>query len=299
LRADPFYSSSLANSIDLASSRAETLTSELSSGLRVSSLSDDPNAAAESTVMASTIAKQDTFIQTASAETSMLEVADSALGEVVSQLTTAVSLAVQGANGTLNPASQTALAQQLTGIRDQLLSLGNTSYQGQYLFGGSQGASAPFSLDSSTSPATVNYSGDTNVQSIRTASGQTIQLNLPGSTIFGSGSTGVFGALNQLITDLRGGASGTTLSADSSAITAALGQVSTQRSVLDSSLSRLQSAVTYTQTQEAQLKAQQSSLVAADPASVATDLKSSETQYEALLSVMSGLGKANLFDYLK
>ena len=179
-----------------------------------------------------------------------------------------------------------------------LLSLSNTSYQGQYIFSGSQGSVQPFTLNTATTPATTTYNGDASLQSIETPSGQKIQVNLPGSDIFG-GASGAFTALNQLIADLSGAAPSATVTADTSALTTSLGQVSNQRSILDSSLSRIQSTSLYTQTQEAQLKVQQNSLVAADPATVATQLSSAETQHQALLSVMNAVQKTNLFDYLQ
>jgi flagellar hook-associated protein 3 FlgL len=82
-------------------------------------------------------------------------------------------------------------------------------------------------------------------------------------------------------------------------LTTALGQLSDQRSILDSSLSRLQATSTYAQTEEAQLKVQQSNLVASDTASVATQLNSAEVQNQALMNVMSAVGKNDLFDYLQ
>ena len=147
MRADPNYISNLTLSIDQSSSATDALTTELSSGLRVASLQDDPVAAAQSSVMGSAIAKDDTFVQTASSEASMLQVTDSTLGEVVTQLTSAVSLAVQGNDATLDSANMTAIVQQLSGIRDQVLSLANTSYLGSSLFAGSQGSVKPFVLD--------------------------------------------------------------------------------------------------------------------------------------------------------
>jgi flagellar hook-associated protein 3 FlgL len=296
MRADPTYIQGLAWSLNQATSTAESLTSELSSGLRVSSLSDDPLAAAQSSMLATAISRDDTFSHASATEVSVLQVTDSTLGEVVSQLTSAISLSVSANNSTNNASNVGAILQQLTGIRDQVLSLANTSYQGRYLFGGTEGASAPFTLNTAISPAIAIYNGDTNLQYIQTPSGQNLQTNLPGSSVFGA----AFGALNQIISDLTSGsASASTLSSDSSALTSALSQVSTQRSILDSSLSRLQAASTYTQTEETQLKAQQSALVSADPAAIATQLKSTETQYQALLSVMSTLQKQSLFDYLR
>ena len=298
MRADPNYVTSLSQALSSSTKASNDLASQLSSGLRVGSLSDDPGAAAQSLQLGSQIARVDTYIQTAANQSSMLQVTDSTLGEVVSQLTSAISLAVQATNGTLNSSNLQATAQQLTGIRDQVLALANSSYQGRFLFAGSQGSIKPFALDTATTPATVTYSGDATSQSIETPGRQQIQVNLPGSSIFGSGSSGPIAVLNQLIADVTSGAPASNLSADSAALTASLGQVSTQRSLLNASLATLQSTSSYAQTQEAQLKAQQSSLVAADPAAVATELKSNQVQYQALLSVVTALQKINLFDYM-
>jgi flagellar hook-associated protein 3 FlgL len=299
VRVDPNYVSNLAGALNQSSSVEATLANELSSGLRVTSLQDDPTAVAESTLLSSAISKDDTFVQTASGTQSTMQVSDSTLGEVVSQLTSALSLAVSGGSGTLNSANIASIEQQLTGIRAQVLSLANTSYLGQSLFAGSQGSVKPFTLDTSTSPATTSYVGDTNVNYVETPSGQKIQTNLAGSDLFGSGSSGVFGALNQLIADFSGSTVSATAAADTGTLSAALGNLSAQRSLLDGSLSRLQATSTYAQTEESQLKVQQGNLVSADPASVATQLSSAEVQNQALMSVMTALEKTDLFDYLQ
>jgi flagellar hook-associated protein 3 FlgL len=299
MRVDPNYITNLAAAVNQSTQQENTLTSELSSGLRVASLSDGPVAVAQSTLLGSSIAKDDTFVQTASNESSRMQVTDSTLGEVVTQITSALSTAVGGNNGTLNASDLASVAQTLSGIRDQVLSLANTSYQGQYLFGGSQGSTPPFTLDTSTNPATATYNGDSNVQYVATPSGQNIQVNLPGSAVFGSAGSGVLGALNQLISDFSSGATTASLTADTGALTTALGQLSSQRSTLDSALSRLQATSTYAQTEESQLKVAQSSLVSADPAAVATQLSQAEVQHQALLSVITSLGSVNLFSLMK
>lgn len=296
MRVDPNYVRNLAAAVNQSSSLENSLTAQLSSGLRVTSLEVDPLAASRSAALGSAIASDDSYVQIASGKQAVLQVTDSTLGEVVKQMTSAISLAVQGSNGTLNPANVASLSQQLTGIRDQVLSLANTSYLGVHLFGGSQGGVQPFSLDSTGSPAVAVYAGDSAVQFTTTPTGQKIQVSLPGSAIFGA----AFAALNQLISDWGSGGGGTAaVTGDSAALTAALGQVSTQRSVLNSSLSRLNSASSYIQTHQSYLTAQQTALVSVDFTSMATQLKSAETQHQALLSVMASLGSSNLFNYMK
>jgi flagellar hook-associated protein 3 FlgL len=299
VRVDPNYVTHLAVAVNQSSLAESNLTTQLSSGLRVTSLQVDPGAAASSAVLGSAIAKDASYVQAAAGKQSVLQATDSTLGEVVTQLTTAVSLAVQGSNGTLNASNLSSIAQQLTGIRDEVLALANSSYLGVHLFGGSQGSVVPFSVNTSTIPATAAYAGDNAVQSTETPTGQKIQVSLPGAAIFGDGNGGVFAALNQLIAKFSSGASGAGAVADTSALTDALSHVSSQRSVLNSSLARIRDTSNYFAQDQSQLTAQQTSLVSVDLTTVATQLKSAETQHQALLSLISALGSSNLFTYMK
>jgi flagellar hook-associated protein 3 FlgL len=299
VRVDPNYVTHLAVAVNQSSLAESNLTTQLSSGLRVTSLQVDPGAAASSAVLGSAIAKDASYVQAAAGKQSVLQATDSTLGEVVTQLTTAVSLAVQGSNGTLNASNLSSIAQQLTGIRDEVLALANSSYLGKHLFGGSQGSVVPFSVNTSTIPATAAYAGDNAVQSTETPTGQKIQVSLPGAAIFGDGNGGVFAALNELIAKFSSGASGAGAVADTSALTDALSHVSSQRSVLNSSLARIRDTSNYFAQDQSQLTAQQTSLVSVDLTTVATQLKSAETQHQALLSLISALGSSNLFTYMK
>jgi flagellar hook-associated protein 3 FlgL len=300
LRVDPTYLSSLTGALNQSSSMINNLTSELSSGLSIQSLEDNPVNVAQSTLLAGQIEQADTFVQSASGVGSMMQVADSTLGDVVSQINKALSLAVEGNNGTQNASNNASVSQSLSGILSEVVSLANTSYQGQYLFSGSQGSVRPFTLNMAATPPTATYAGDNNVQTIEVPGGQKLQINLPGSSVFGSGTTGIVGALSQLIGDISSGASTASITTDTAALTTALGQLSDQRQTLDSSLSRLNSASTFTQTAESQLIVAQGTLVSANPEEVATQLSSAETQHQALLSVISNLGnQEDLFQLMR
>jgi flagellar hook-associated protein 3 FlgL len=277
----------------------QQLTSELSSGLRVSSLSDDPVAAGQSSLLSSSISQDDSFVQTAASTQSLMQVADSALSSVVTQLTSALSLAVAGNNGTESSADLTSLSQQLGSIRDQVVSLANTSYQGTYIFAGSQGNVKPYTVDSSTSPATTTYNGDAQIGTVTTENGQQLQTTLAGSTVFSASGANVMTALNNLVADFASGTPASTASSDIGVLQAAMGNVSQQQSILGSSLDRLESASTYAQTDSTNLTAAASTLVAADPATVATQLSAAETQNQALMSVIATVEKQSLFDYLQ
>ena len=300
---DPRYLQGMAQAINQSSATEQALTTELSSGQRVTQLSGDPVAVAANVGLSGAISQLDSFVQSAKSNESMMQVADNALGAVVTQVTSAIGLAVNAGNGTASAQDVASIQAQVASIRDSVLALGNTSYQGQYVFAGSQGGTTPFTLNTTTNPATASYNGDLATQKIQTPDGQKVAMNVPGSSVFMSASGDLLGTLNKLVSDLgavaAGGGSAVTIQADSTALTTALGVVSTQRAGLDSSLSRLMTAGTYSASQEAVYQAQQSTLLSADPASVATDLKAAEVQHQALLGVTSALaGAQDLFNYL-
>jgi flagellar hook-associated protein 3 FlgL len=299
MRVDPYYVTNLAGALDQTQATEEQLSSELSSGVRVNELSQDPVAAGQNVLLLNQIQQDDTFTQTLSLVQGQLQVTDSALGGVVTQLTQAVSLATSGDNGTLSQSQLQSIANQLSGIRDEVLSLANSSYQGQYIFAGQQTSTAPFSLSNATTPATTTYNGDSGVDSLETPNGQTIQLNLPGSQIFtAGGANDVFAALNQAIADFSSGAGTAATAADTQALNSALNYVSQQRVTLDNSLTRLTAASDAVTSEQTQLTAAQTSLMQADLPTIATQLSLTQTQQSALEAVISQIGSGSLFDKL-
>ena len=297
MRVDPNYVQNLTFGLNSSSGTQQRLTQELSSGLRVSKLSDDPVVAGQNALISSQIGTIDSFVQSATKEQGLLQVTDSALGQVVTDLTSAISLGTQAGNDTLSGTNLQSIAHQVGSLRDSVIALANTNYLGQYIFSGSKGDTQAYTLDSSTNPAVTTYNGDQAVQHVATPGGQNIQLNLPGSAIFSASGADVLGTLNQLVSDLNSGDTAA-IQTDVASLTTSLTNVSTQRSILGGAQSRLEATSTYSQTQEAELTAQQSKLISADSATVATDLQTSEVQHQALLSVIAGLSRTNLFSEL-
>ena len=250
-------------------------------------------AAAQNVQLLNSIERDDSFTQTSSLTQGLLQVTDSALGSVVTQLNQALSLATQANNGTLNASDLKAISNQLVGIRDEVLSLANTNYQGQYVFGGSLTSVTPFTLNSTTSPATVTYNGDSNVDTLESPTGQSIQLNLPGSQVFTSTTANVLGTLNSLIADYSSGGSGSGV-----ADTAALNFVSQQRVTIDNSITGLNAATGAATEEATQLTSVQTNLMQADIAQISTQLSLTQSQQTALISVIASLGQGSLFDKL-
>ena len=302
MRFDPYYLNTAVASLDQTSAAEQQLTNEISSGQRVNALSDDPVASAQNVLLGAELSLDDSFSQTGSSTVGRLQVADSTLSSVVSQVTQAISLATEANNGTLNANDLKSVATQLSGIRDEVLSLANTTYMGQYIFSGSQSNTAPFTLDTSTTPNTISYQGDSGVGAISyitTPSGQKIQANLPGDQLFSDASdptnpsTNILQTLTSLIADFSSGTPSATAISDTTSLSSALSYVSQQRVVLDNSITQLQTAQIYAQTQGTQVTSAQTNLMQADVAQISTLLSTTETQQTALTQVINILEHNN------
>lgn len=291
MRVDPTYISNLVSSLDQTQANQQQLSTELSSGVSITSLSQNPLAAGENVLLLNQIQQDDSFTQSSDLVTGQLQVADSALGSVVSQLTQAVSLATSASNGTMNASDVKSIANQISGVLNEVQSLANTTYQGQYIFGGGQMTKAPFSTSEATSPAVTTYNGDEDVNYLELPNGQKIQLNVPGDQIFlGDGSNSVFGALNALVADFSSGTVDSAQAAsDTAALSTALNYVSQQRVTIDNSMTQLSSAAGAVSNEQTQLTAAQTNLMQADIPSIATQLSSDETQQTALEDVIAQL----------
>jgi len=290
-------------SLDQAQSNEQQLSSELSGGVSITSLSENPVGAGQNVLLLNQIQQDDSFTASSSLVTGQLQVADSALGSVVSELTQAVTLATSANNGTMNASDVKSIGNQISGILDEVQSLANTSYEGQFIFAGGQTSTAPFSTSTASSPRVTTYSGDEDVNYLELPNGQKIQLNVPGDQIFqGSGANSVFGALNALVADYSTGTVDTSQAVnDTEALGTALNFVSQQRVTVDNSITQLNAASSAVTNEKTQLTAAQTDLMQADIPTVSTQLSLAETQQTALEDVIAQLESTsnNLFAKLQ
>jgi len=291
MRVDPSYITNLVGSLDEAQSNEQQLSSELSGGVSITSLSENPVGAGQNVLLLNQIQQDDSFTASSSLVTGQLQVADSALGSVVSELTQAVTLATSANNGTMNASDVKSIGNQISGILDEVQSLANTSYEGQFIFAGGQTSTAPFSTSTASSPGVTTYSGDEDVNYLELPNGQKIQLNVPGDQIFqGSGANSVFGALNALVADYSTGTVDTSQAVnDTEALGTALNFVSQQRVTVDNSITQLSAASSAVTNEETQLTTAQTDLMQADIPTVSTQLSLAETQQTALEDVIAQL----------
>jgi len=211
-------------------------------------------------------------------------------------MTTAITVGAEGANGTMSAADRQALAQQVQGMQQEMLGLANTSYEGIYVFAGTNVTTTPFAQDSSSSSG-VQYNGNSGVTNVQIAEGQTVQTNVAGNQLFLNSSGNVFGALNDLANALT---SGNGIDAANTEVQQAFSQLTTQRILYGNGLSQVQSSQNYLNQEQVELSTQQNQLVGANLTQVVANESQAQIDTEAALTATSQiLSLPNLLTYLK
>jgi flagellar hook-associated protein 3 FlgL len=268
---------------------------ETSTGQSVSVPSDNPAAAAELVRNAGQTAEADQFQRSAGSIQGEIQSADSTLNSIITALQRAISLGVEGANGTLNSADRASIATEVQGIQSQLLSLANLTYQGNYVFSGTATQTTPYVLDA-TSPSGVTYQGNAGVNSVTLGNHFSLQTNLPGSQVFSAPGNDMFQSIQDLITSLQ---SGSGIGTAVTEVNNAYSYINGQRVFYGNAENQLTAQQTYLSSETTQLAQQQNTEGGADMPSVISNLTNAETARQATLEAVGQTARTDLFDFLK
>ena len=295
IRVNPMPMPDLLAAIEQLQQEQNTAALELSTGSKINKPSDDPAGAAEMVQINELSTQVDSFQQSIGSINGLMSTADSTLSSVTTALQRAISLGVEGANGTLNDSDRAAIAAELSGIQSELISLANVSYQGQFIFAGTA-QTQPFVADSSSSSG-VDYKGNPDTNQVAIGAGFNLQVNLPGSQVFLGSGGNVFQSIQDLITAMQNNSG---ISDAVTEVTNASNWISEQRVFYGNAMNQTNSQSTYLSSEKTGLAQQENNISAADIASVATQFSADQTEASAALDAIGRLSQmGSLFDYLK
>ncbi len=135
--------------------------------------------------------------------TGVLAFQDNALAQANEILVRANELATQGANETIGVAVRAQMAEEVFELRNHLVSLANSQYQGRYVFAGVDDDDAPFGASTYTNPATGAASerwvyddttvevGNARTRSVNITDDLQIAVAKPGDALFSNALAGL------------------------------------------------------------------------------------------------------------
>ncbi len=181
------------------------LQGKLSSGKTIAKASDDPSAANRAMTLRAEQAAATQARRNVDNGVSWLSQIDTSLQDAVSVMHRARDLTVRGSNAaTVSGPAAGAIATEIEGLRDSLLSIANSSLNGRSLFAGTSADGVAFDGATSATPYAWHGTPGAGVER-RISPDATVRVDADGAAAFGQGAASVFALLDGIAADLRSG----------------------------------------------------------------------------------------------
>lgn len=274
--------------------RMNNLQNQLATGKRINMPSDDPIGISFSMRYRSELGATDQFQSNVDAGLSWLDYTDTMMNQLGNVMQRVRELAVQGANGTNDDNAMTALSQEVTQLKSQVLDIANSEFNGKYVFNGQKTDLTPYpdkdDLLINTDPGVINY---------EIGAGVKLGINVTGTQVFGDAADD--DNLFKLFDEFAGYLS----DSNYSEISTMIGRLETRldkvlqiRSEIGAKSNRIDLAKGRLEDMSINLQTLQSKTEDADIAEVITNLKTDENVYQASLAAGSKLIRPSLVDFL-
>lgn len=281
-----------------------TLSEQIASGNRLTSLADDPTASALILNLQDSIQKNSSYADQVQSASASLGVTETALQSVNDNITRLMELAQSG----LTSASDSASAvEEINSIKENLLSLANTKENGRYIFAGTSTTTQPFTATSTG----ASYAGNHQTIMLDISDSTDIQTNIAGDTVFfngdatatatttsGIGSGGdLFAQVTNLATAMSSGdTSGAQTAYDN--LENILGNVNDRLAELGGRGSALAQHATDLDSYNTTLENIQSNAQSVDYAAASAEYAQGQLSEQASYAVLSKFASQTLFNYL-
>lgn len=295
---DPASQSFLAG-LNQIQQRLQTAQTELTTGLQINNVSDDPSEIADIWQLNSELDQANQTDTNLGQVQTEVNTAQSSLQSAVTLVEQAETYGTEGATDTASSDTRTDLANSLGSILQQLVSIANTTVEGRYIFSGDTDQTAPYSIDLTQNPPVSAYQGSASTREIAGPDGTTFPIALTAQQIFDSSdaSTNVFTSITSLMQGLQDN--------NDTEINSALTDVQTADTYLNQQLAfygtvqdQVQGAVSFGQNYTTQLQTQLSGVQDANEAEDITNMTQAQTQLQAALESEAQMPRSTLFDYL-
>ncbi|RXR23682.1 flagellar hook-associated protein 3 [Oerskovia turbata] len=270
--------------------RMAELQEQGTSGRKLVRASSDPSAAANALSVRNQLATEKQYQRNIENGDGWLSTLDSALTSVTDVVQRVRDLVMQGASDTASPDAREAIAVELDELRSELLRQSNTTFLGRSVFAGTSDEGVAFRDD-------YTFTGvpGSSVER-RIGADSTVQVDVDGAAVFGTGTGSVFALLDTVVADLR---AGTNVSSHLGAVDARLSSVLTQHTAVGARQNQLERATDTNADSQLALTTQRAGIEDADLAEIAIDLQLKQVAYQATLSIGSNLLQPTLMDYLR
>ncbi len=266
---------------------------KLSSGKQISKPSDDPYGTTRALQFRGELAQNQQYQQNVQDADAWQGVVDSALSSASSIAQRANELLVQGASETTDATGRASIAAEIDQLIDSLKTEGNAQYAGRYVFAGSATLTAPYQLGANDA-----YAGNTDTIRREIGPGVQMDVNTPGSAVFGDDTSGLIHTLRTISADLRSGNTSALQNADMTSLSGDLDTIANAQAIVGARQNRLETALGRLQDMEQSTTTLLSGTEDADMAKTMVDFSQQTAVFQAALRAGAQIIQPSLMDFL-
>lgn len=130
--------------------RVDQSMTQLSTGKSIRRPSDDPVGSSMALQLRTQLSKNDQYFRNMEDGLGWLSTTETSMGTGNGALQRARELAIQGANDTYGAKERAYLRNEARGVLEEVVSIANTNFKGDYIFSGTQTQVPPFSMEKGT-----------------------------------------------------------------------------------------------------------------------------------------------------
>ncbi|MBM7773353.1 flagellar hook-associated protein 3 FlgL [Actinokineospora baliensis] len=274
-----------------SANNVDRLREQMTTGKQVAKPSDSPTGTVSAMQLRNDIAARERYDRSATDGVARLSTAEAALSTGGDLLNRARDLVLQGMSQPAvgDPAARAGIAVEIRGLRDNMISVANTSYLGRPVFGGTTDKDRAF-LD------TGAYQGDTGSVQRRVGDSSQVRVDVS-ADVFGTAAGNVFDVLDSIATGLE--TNPATLSSDLNRLDSAKSRFTNELTAVGSRYSQLTAAQDTASTQVLALTSRLSEIEDIDMAKAVIDLQTQSAGYEAALAATARVVQPSLLDFLR
>jgi flagellar hook-associated protein 3 FlgL len=277
------------------------LQQQLSSGKVLTRPSDSPTGTNRAMQARSEQAANAQFARNISDGQSWMATTDSTLTTMLEQTRRVRDLTVQALNGgATSAASRSALAEEVGQIRQSLLGLANTTVGNRPVFGGATASSTAYDISTGAYVGRGGTATEAAAEITRRISrSATVRVDTTGAEAFGDPTQGddLFATVDKIASGIASGSG--SLSAQLTALDAALGRMTAAVSDVGARAARLDAAAQTVTDRSLSLKGELAAVEDVDLPQTIMELQMHQTGYQAALSATAKVITPSLVEFLR
>lgn len=298
------------NSINKNQAKMADLQIQMASEQKINYLSDNPESASRILNADVSMNKIENYLNNIKSMTGELAMSESVLTQVGTAINRVLELTTSASNGTNNEQTLQAINDELKQIREQIISLANTEYNGNYIYSGTKTGVVPFSVSDDGS---ISYNGtlstDDYKRSFHIGDNVKESINLNGGEVFGYSTYntetekydgyGLFDVLNNVINDIdKVPTNYDDIRSHLDDIKSCQEAVVSFRTNLGAKQNRLEMAAEQHENNKLTLNSLKENLQTVDIADIVTQISQQQTALQASMYASSTLLKISMLDYI-